>query len=301
MSLEELLEVKIRELREYSAISETEYQDALSEALSYKRKEDLDSSIQILKKLTVLRPGDHRGWHELGHSRYRKASSSRNHKTRMSQGARSLMAYSIAWELNQESVWSLHDMGNVMLHIYDDPVSAEKIYRECIEAAPGSSNTFYHDLGFSLFKQGRYDEAIEQYEKALELHEHNWTHHDLVRCYVRKGDHENMEKHERRAIELCINAEGMLKETIDELRGSEKSALDIRKVLGLQKERYETLMNSYGHDHMEEVARIDARLEKLDDHPEEESDRNYRNLVPQKIDDIMYKLDGTEKEREVKD
>ena len=69
------------------------------------------------------------------------------------------MAYKVAEQLDPENIWSLHDQGNVLMRVFGNPVAAEPIFRECVEKKPDFDAWLYHDLGLSLMRQNKHEEA----------------------------------------------------------------------------------------------------------------------------------------------
>ena len=76
---------------------------------------------------------------------------------------------------------------------------AEAHYRESLALEPQPA--VYNDLGFVLERQGMADEAVEMYEKSLELDPEGATaHYNLGSVYVRAQQFERAEGHFRSAL-----------------------------------------------------------------------------------------------------
>jgi tetratricopeptide (TPR) repeat protein len=78
---------------------------------------------------------------------------------------------------------------------------AEAHYRESLAIEPQPA--IYNDLGYVLERQGMTDEAVEQYQKALELDPRSASaHYNLGVSLARRGEYAPAERHIRTALEL---------------------------------------------------------------------------------------------------
>jgi tetratricopeptide (TPR) repeat protein len=215
------LQMQIDEIRNPHMHDEY-YAQELQQFLTMRDNGKFDEAIAGFQKLITFSPQRWEGWHELGCAYYWKVMKtwdSMNESEREITAVKALQAYQVAQFLNPKNMWTLHDQGNVYLNILNRPDIAEKIYKESIQRWPrGSKNErtaakwFYHDLGSALHRQGKIDEAIEQYHFAFTIPKDGerdkelcWTHHGLSSCYGKKGDIGNMCRHMQLAIELGLD------------------------------------------------------------------------------------------------
>ena len=117
-----------------------------------------------------------------------------------------------------------------------DPIKALKWYRMAAKTDPNMSPAF-HNCGLMLFYQGKYKEAIPQFEKAAELaiplgdHRSRSSQMMLVSSWTMLGDFDRAEKHAQLAKQLpgpdaelryavlqLRVAQGRAAEAIDELK-----------------------------------------------------------------------------------
>lgn len=70
----------------------------------------------------------------------------------------------------------------------------EKAYRKCLEIYPGAKNAL-NNLGYCLYQQKRYDEAVEVFLHCIEeKRDLAYAPNNLVRCYIRMGLYEDARK-----------------------------------------------------------------------------------------------------------
>jgi tetratricopeptide (TPR) repeat protein len=108
----------------------------------------------------------------------------------------------------------LLDLGNAVRK--DDPAEAERCYQEAaqIHAASNeleSATSAWVNLGVMCSEQGRYDEALAHYERALQVREQSLSTkparigvllNNMANCYRRMGDFDEAHKLADRAAEL---------------------------------------------------------------------------------------------------
>lgn len=103
-----------------------------------------------------------------------------------------------ALELNPNNVETKNDIA----HVYSESKQldvAEKILTELIRSKQASGRT-YNTLGIIMFFNKKYEKAIKNYSKAVELNpEIGMFHKNLSLSYTKVGDAENSKKHERLA------------------------------------------------------------------------------------------------------
>ena len=96
------------------------------------------------------------------------------------------------WKAHNNLALASVDLGELEL--------AEAYFRESLAIEPQPA--IYNDLGFVLERQGLLYEAIEMYEKSLELEPGDATaHYNLGSALARDGDFDQAESHFRAAIE----------------------------------------------------------------------------------------------------
>ncbi len=82
---------------------------------------------------------------------------------------------------------------------------AETLWRSTLEKNPDSWMA-YNNLGIDLFEKGRYDEAIDAYNKSLVIHPgYVQTHYNLANTFAQKGEMEQALTHCREAVALAPN------------------------------------------------------------------------------------------------
>ena len=100
--------------------------------------------------------------------------------------------------------WQGHYNLGEALYANQDYAGAEKEYRRVVELRPGAmAINARHFLGLALYKQGRIDEAIVEYQAALEQAggKHSEAHYNLGIALLERGQSQAAEREFRLAIE----------------------------------------------------------------------------------------------------
>lgn len=98
---------------------------------------------------------------------------------------RALETFQKALSLQAHNVDALLGKGYVYIKL-GDFVAAEKEFREAVTQAPKNSEALLN-LGVALYRNGRIEEAITQYQKALEINSNPATLFNLAIAYSHQG------------------------------------------------------------------------------------------------------------------
>ncbi|MEW8955594.1 tetratricopeptide repeat protein [Clostridium sp.] len=81
---------------------------------------------------------------------------------------------------------------------------------------------FNKGLAYALF--GEYDEALEWYDKALEVENYHWSHYGKAAIYAKRGDAANSVKNLREAIKIKPDIKDLVKKEaeFDKVRNSKE-------------------------------------------------------------------------------
>jgi tetratricopeptide (TPR) repeat protein len=84
------------------------------------------------------------------------------------RGSMALSAFKEAVQLDPRNVVFRNALGVTLLHVLGKPDEAQAEFRRAIELDPSYAEA-HHNLGLALAEEGRHEEAVAQYRKALSL------------------------------------------------------------------------------------------------------------------------------------
>jgi len=138
---------------------------------------------------------------------------------------------------NPDSLQSLNSMGIVLAQLakYDE---AKKYFSDSLKIAPNAEARY--NLGLTLVKQQRFEEAIPHYEAALELNpDHAKAHYELAKVLTNHGDRGVAVRHYREAVRLdptLPHAQLNLAMTLEAIGNREEAIIAYREAVNRQPE-----------------------------------------------------------------
>ncbi len=116
-------------------------------------------------------------------------------------------AYQIALRICPDYAAALNNVGNLYKRVREDMVNYQRYLNAALYANPEYYSAAYN-LGIFNFLQGRHDDAIRYYSRALEYEPDKPEYqHAIGRAYQEKGDQENAVRYFKRYLELAPQAE----------------------------------------------------------------------------------------------